>query len=87
MSNQEQSPGDELIDLLDDLRVNLNQLVQKCNDSGIERTKGLRDVMGEDCVYYKKSLALFIQKDYDELKNLVEACNKKFNQIEGYRGE
>ena len=80
-------PGEELISLLDTLRINLLQLSDKLKDSGVERTQGLKDAMGIDCPYYRKSLNLFLEQDYTELKNLITATNKQFNLIEGFKDD
>lgn len=86
--------GDKLLDLLDELRIKLNsiedlkeltnlleQLRNRLNISGVERTVGLRDNMGNDCTFYSKSLDLFLRKDYIDLKGLVEALHTLFREI------
>ena len=76
------TPGDELINTLDDLRLSLNNLKDRLNSSGVERTKGLRDAMGEDCSFYRRSLDIFLQKDYLEIRNLIAKVNTLYEQIE-----
>jgi hypothetical protein len=66
--------GDQLLDLLNELRIRLNT-------SGVERTVGLRDNMGNDCSFYSKSLDLFLKRDYLELKDLVEQVYSKFQEV------
>lgn len=50
----------------------LEQLRKRLNTSGVERTKGLMDAMGDDCTYYRKSLDIFLKRDYDELSDLID---------------
>lgn len=57
-------PGQELIQILDELRNRLNK-------SGVERTAGLLRELGNDCTYYRKSLDIFLRKDYDEVWGLL----------------
>ena len=70
------SPGEELIDKLEQLRVRLNS-------SGVERTAGLASAMGRDCTYYKKSLKRFIDEDFEQLSALSLKIEELFNLIEG----
>lgn len=78
-----QTLGDQLIDALDELRVKLNDTQDRLNNSGVERTRGLRKAMGRDCSHYKKSLDLFLRDDYMELKSMIESVLKKFDLVEG----
>lgn len=66
----------DLIDVLEDLRVRLNK-------SGVERTTGLKKEMGDDCQYYRKSKDIFLQRDYDDLKQLTLSLVDQFRLIEG----
>ena len=50
----------DILDALETLRVLLN-------NSGIERTTGLRKRMGSDCSYFRKSRDLFLSRDYDRI--------------------
>lgn len=77
------SPGEQLVDTLDELRMQLNLLVDRLNRSGVTRTNGLRLAMGRECDFYKKSLDIFLRKDYIDLRNLVQSCNDLFNVVEG----
>ena len=61
-------PGEDLIRLLDDLRVSLDK-------SGIERTNGIRIGMGDNCEYYRKSLNIFLEKDYKKISSLIRKLN------------
>lgn len=80
----EQEPlGEQLIDSLDQLRTELNRLSEKLNASGIERTRGLRETMGRDCTFYRKSLDLFLRKDFLPLRKLCSNAHELFNKIEG----
>ena len=67
-------PGQELIQSLETLRTRLNS-------SGTERTSGLLRELGQDCGYFRKSLDIFLRKDFDELLALVERCNSLMNEI------
>ena len=60
----------------------LKSLSERLEKSGVERTIGLRDAMGNDCKYYRKSLNMFLEKDYLELRDKIAKCNQLFNQIE-----
>jgi hypothetical protein len=77
------TPGEDLIDYLEDLRLNLNSLRERLEKSGVERTKGLRDAMGNDCKFYRKSLGLFLERDYLDIKQRVADIHSLFNLIEG----
>lgn len=77
------TPGEELINNLNDLRIKLNDLSARLNSSGVERTIGLKTALGEDCRYYRKSMGLFLDKDYEDLRNKVKSLNDLFNLIEG----
>lgn len=77
------SPGEELIETLDDLRHKLNDLRERLQKSGVERTVGLRDAMGIDCTFYHKSMDLFLKKDYIEIRDMIQSVNKLFNIVEG----
>jgi len=70
----------DLIDYLNDLRIALNS-------SGVERTTGLKKTMGKTCQYYKKSRDLFLDQDYDKIRNLFYQVEKQFNIVEGKRKE
>lgn len=69
-------PGQKLIEALERLRARLST-------SGVERTAGLLEAMGDDCTYYRKSLDIFLTRDYDELEDLVDAVNTEFNRLKG----
>jgi hypothetical protein len=77
--------ADELIDQLDVLRLDLMNLESRLSQSGVERTKGLRDAMGEECRFYRRSMNLFLEKDYEDLKTKIENAHKLFLLIEGKR--
>lgn len=69
-------PGEVLLE-------ELNKLRDRLIHSGVERTVGLRDHMGSDCIHYRKSMDLFLKKDYIELRDLINNINKLFKEIEG----
>ena len=75
--------ADELIDQLDTLRLDLMSLESRLASSGVERTKGLRDAMGEECRFYRRSMQVFLEKDYEDLKQKIENAHKLFLLIEG----
>jgi hypothetical protein len=71
-------PGQELIEKLDELRTRLNR-------SGVERTAGLMRVVisngGGDCSYYRKSLDIFLRKDYEDIHSLLEDIKKEMDNL------
>jgi hypothetical protein len=68
------TPGEELLTLLDQLRKRLS-------NSGVERTQGLRDTMGKDCPYYKKSMQIFLERDYVDIKNLIQKIDSIYQLV------
>ena len=82
MSNEYNNVGEELIDELDSLREELLRLHEQLSSSGVERTNGLRKAMGSDCQYYRKSLNLFLEKDYVNLRDKVRKCSQLFDAID-----
>lgn len=70
------TPGEELIDKLEQIRLRLEK-------SGVERTAGLGNHMGKNCDYYKRSLKIFLDKDYIDLRNLIQQANDLFMVVEG----
>lgn len=74
--------GDQLLDSLEQLRTKLCELSEKVSSSGVERTVALRDNLGHDCPFYVKSLKLFFERDYLELRNLVDSCSNLFKEVE-----
>ncbi len=77
------TPGEQLITELDNLRQHLTSLQQRLEKSGTARTRGLLDFMGTDCHFYQKSMDLFLDKDYQDLKNMIDSINNLFSLIEG----
>ena len=73
---------DELIAELNKLRKLLNDLHVTINDSGVERTNGLKNALGAECQYYKKSLQLFLNQDYEKLRDLVNQVHAHFEVAE-----
>jgi hypothetical protein len=80
---ENQTPGDDLIDQLDDLRQKLNSLRERLEKSGVERTRGLRMSMGADCRFHRKSINLFIERDFLELRGMIKEVDRLFRVIEG----
>jgi hypothetical protein len=68
-------PGEDLVRILEVLRTRLNT-------SGVERTAGLRSAMGDDCTFYRKSLNILLNKDYEDLFGLVKEALREFEKIE-----
>lgn len=64
-----------IIEELEKLRILLNA-------SGVERTKGLAEIRGNDCAYYKRSLDLFIEKDYKQIVDQLEKVGLELRKIE-----
>lgn len=70
------TPGEELVELL-------NKLRQRLNNSGVERTVGLRDVMGDDCTYFRRSMDKFIRKDYQDVHEIIGKLMDVYRVLEG----
>jgi hypothetical protein len=72
-------PGQELLEILNKIRkldttdehISFVALVHRLNKSGVERTAGLLYAMGNDCSYYRKSLDIFLRRDYEDLKQII----------------
>lgn len=77
------TPADELIKDLEHTRVLLNKLCDRLNSSGVERTFHLRRILGADCTNYRKSMAFFVDDDYEELRELIVDLNDQFILLEG----
>jgi hypothetical protein len=71
---EQQYPGQELIQILENLRNRLNR-------SGVERTAGLLRELGDDCSYYRKSLDIFLRKDYDEIHRILVKCKEVMDTL------
>jgi hypothetical protein len=74
--------GEELLSNLDELRQQLNYLVDRLELSGVSRTVGLRE-LGTDCPFYRKSMDIFLRKDYIDLRNSIKKCTELFEMVEG----
>jgi hypothetical protein len=72
-------PGQELLELLNDIRLNIKEnesipilaLKYRLENSGVERTLGLLNKLGDDCSYYRKSLDIFLRRDYNDIYKIV----------------
>ena len=69
-----------------DLIIRLEELRNKLNRSGVERTAGLMRVLsdkpgGNDCSYYRKSLDIFLKKDYDQIHFLLVELKKVMDKL------
>ena len=76
---------DNTINLITDLntiRKLLIDLSDRLETSGVERTKGLCNALGPSCTYYKKSLQLFLENDYEQLRDLVTKIKNEFDIAE-----
>jgi hypothetical protein len=78
-------PGAELIRELEKLRKLLNQLTGELNSSGVARTAHFLNYVGNNCSYYRKSLDLFLDKDYDKLRDRIRDCADLFDVLDGRR--
>jgi hypothetical protein len=67
-------PGEELIQILDELRNVLNR-------SGVERTAGLLRELGDDCSYYRKSLDIFLKRDYDRVYGVIKQAKEVMDKL------
>ena len=76
------SKEDLLLERLGDLISMFSDLSNQLQTSGLKRTTGLRDSMGDDCPYYKKSLKLFFRNDFVELKNLIDKLKEQIDNVE-----
>jgi hypothetical protein len=77
-----ETTGEVLIKELDELRIKLLDLSQRLNNSGVERTNGLKENMGTDCTYFKTSMNIFVKKDYIDIRNMIESVWNTFQLIE-----
>lgn len=74
--------GQDLLNCLAELDDMLWSLHLRLAQSGVARTHGLREWKGEQCGYFVKSLALFLQKDYNDIKELVQKTESLFSAVE-----
>ena len=77
------TPADELVRDLEKTRVILKTLCDRLDKSGVERTFHLRRILGADCHNYRKSMALFVDEDFEELRELIVELNDQFILLEG----
>ena len=80
---QPTTSGEDLIDKLETLRNKLNALRERLENSGVERTVGIRNALGNDCRFFRKSVSLFLERDYLELKTLIKDASDLFDVVEG----
>ena len=59
----------------------LSSLQLRIQKSGFERTAGLREAMGEDCPYYRKSLSLFMENDFQDLHSLLQKLGIEMKSV------
>lgn len=77
-------PGQELLELLNELRLNIKNneevpilaLKYRISNSGVKRTLGLLNNLGNDCSYYRKSLDIFLRRDYNDIYKIVFAIKE-----------
>ena len=60
----------------------LSSLQLRIQKSGFERTAGLREAMGEDCPYFRKSLSIFSKKDLGDFHLLFLKLSKEIESLE-----
>ena len=77
------TPGDELVSNLETLRRRLDKLRDRLDSSGVERTFHLKRIMGSDCSMYQRSMNLFLDEDYEDLRVLISETRDIFSVIEG----
>jgi hypothetical protein len=77
------TPADELVRDLEMTRRLLDKLCKRLEESGVERTFHLRRILGADCKNYRKSMALFVDEDFEQLREMVADLNDQFILIEG----
>jgi hypothetical protein len=70
------------LDNLGEILSSFSALQKRLKSSGVERTIGLRESMGDDCAYYQKSLRLFFKKDLVDLKHLLGTLVEEINILE-----
>lgn len=73
----------DLIDDLEALRKALVTFHDRLQKSGVERTTGLKFNLGADCPYYWRSKDIFLNKDYDDLRDLFLKCLEQYRLVEG----
>jgi len=59
-----------------------SSLESRIEKSGFHRTLGLRDHMGEDCPYFRKSLSLFSRKDLKDLHSILFKLSRELESLE-----
>jgi len=67
---------------LGEILSSFSALHKRLKNSGVERTTGLRDSMGDDCAYYQKSLRLFFKNDLVDLKHLLGTLVEEIETLE-----
>ena len=68
--------GEKMILALEELRLAMNE-------TGIERTAGLRTAMGENCSYYRKSLDIFLDEEFELILPLLRAALDEMEKTNG----
>jgi hypothetical protein len=77
------TPGDELVRDLELLRQKMSKLVDRLNQSGVERTFHLRRLLGANCHNYRKSMTLFVDGDFEDIRDMIADLQDQFIIIEG----
>tara|TARA_Y100000310_G_C20537238_1_gene741443 strand:- start:471 stop:722 length:252 start_codon:yes stop_codon:yes gene_type:complete len=67
---------------LGNILSSFSTLEKRLKNSGINRTIGLRQSMGDDCSYYQKSLKLFFRNDLVDLKHLLVKLVEEIDTFE-----
>ena len=73
----------DLIDDLEQLRKALLSFSDRLQQSGVERTTGLKAELGNDCPFYRKSKDIFLNRDYDQVRALFLKCLDQYRLVEG----
>jgi hypothetical protein len=82
-------PGQELLLLLNKIRIELDNpssiplqaLKYRLENSGLERTVGLLENLGDDCSFYRKSLDIFLRRDFSDIHKIINAIDSSFPDI------
>tara|TARA_B100001765_G_C19296658_1_gene246853 strand:+ start:178 stop:426 length:249 start_codon:yes stop_codon:yes gene_type:complete len=70
------------LDKLGDILSSFSALQKRIQNSGFDRTAGLRHTMGDDCSYYQKSLRLFFKNDLVDLRYLLVKLIEEIDALE-----
>jgi len=89
---EQQTQGDfighsaDALEVLERRSENIPSITADQKESLKNYISGLREAQGVDCPYFKKSLDIFVKKDYIQVRDMVESIHNLFLTIEGKRG-